>query len=102
MVKHKMTDHHILCKSQSGDSTPQNVIRVTALKHRAYHILFGNRRPEVILQELRVIHKKCEVDYDFKIAWRMVFGDVGPTRAIEALFEEWGFSKYFYGKVQPS
>jgi hypothetical protein len=97
--RNRGTRHHIWPLSRGGTDKPQNIIVVSTVKHRAYHILFSNKLPTEILQELRAIYDRTSCDSSLKDCWRIVFGDIGPTRATEALFEKWGFGKYFYQKV---
>jgi hypothetical protein len=96
---HKLTIHHILCRSKGGDDHPKNILKISRSQHQFYHTLFKNHTPEEILQEIRIIYDNIFLHYDLKVAWRQVFGDIGPTLAMKALFEEWGFSQYFDQKV---
>lgn len=49
------TVHHKLMKSQGGDNSPRNISIVPLNKHRAFHLLFGNKRPHEIADVLNNI-----------------------------------------------
>jgi len=49
----RLEKHHIIPRSRGGNSYGDNVIYITAREHRAYHILFGNMRPEEIIPYLK-------------------------------------------------
>jgi len=44
--------HHILPRSRGGRSKGQNIVKVRKTPHEKYHSLFGNMRPDEILEYL--------------------------------------------------
>jgi len=50
--KNQLTKHHIIPSSRGGKSLESNICMVPRYKHEQYHILFGNRVPEEIIDYL--------------------------------------------------
>lgn len=47
--------HHRCPKSRGGSNEPPNTIKVPHKKHEAWHVVFGNKSPEEIVQDLNNI-----------------------------------------------
>lgn len=43
------TRHHLVPRSQGGQTTPANLLEVPEKVHQAWHYLFGNRTPEQVM-----------------------------------------------------
>lgn len=52
--KARISKHHIIPRSRGGTKTIENIVGLDVEKHRAYHILFGNRLPVEIVENLVV------------------------------------------------
>lgn len=50
----KITKHHLLCTSRDWTSVPENILKIKARVHRAFHIIFDNatipEQFEILLQ----------------------------------------------------
>ena len=51
----KPSHHHILPRSKGGDNQQKNLVVVPAYKHKFWHLLFGNKTPQEILEELKSV-----------------------------------------------
>lgn len=52
MGKRMVNRHHRKPKSHGGNGKPRNISLVPEHLHRAYHMLFSNKTPHEIAQEL--------------------------------------------------
>jgi len=59
----KPTKHHRKPRSLGGSNKPANISRVSAKAHTAYHILFGNKQPREIADELN----RHWIDPDYRL-----------------------------------
>jgi hypothetical protein len=50
--EHRLTVHHRRCRSNGGSDNPENISFVTEKKHQAWHLLFSNKTPQQIVDEL--------------------------------------------------
>jgi hypothetical protein len=48
----RLTRHHIIPTSRAGKDTENNISYVPQRQHEKYHELFGNRKPEEIIDYL--------------------------------------------------
>lgn len=64
----EMTDHHRRPESLGGKFTPENISRVPAGKHRAWHTLFKSHTPQVIADIINKIW--LDPDWEFVVVPR--------------------------------
>ena len=74
--------HHRCPKSRNGSNEPPNVIRVPARKHEAYHVVFGTKSPQEIIDDLNNIW--FYPDYEVSIKKR---DPIPPSNQKKILFE---------------
>ena len=82
------TRHHVVPTSRGGTSDNSNIIMKTTREHRAYHVLFGNRTPEEIIELLTSGHYQL-ADRSKWSAWRILFDHLGPVEAAAIVKSEW-------------
>ena len=58
--------HHKKCRSNGGNTSNRNCVRVDAKRHYFWHALFGNMTGEEIAQEIN----KLWLDGDYKVVRR--------------------------------
>lgn len=51
-----LTRHHKRCVSNGGDDSPDNVVLISDVKHRAFHTLFENMDAYGIAEKLNSIY----------------------------------------------
>ena len=61
--KTRLTVHHRRCKSNGGRNQPENLVYVDQLKHRAWHILFGNMK----IDQIAYVLNNTWIDPRFKL-----------------------------------
>lgn len=74
-MRKKLTRHHRKCKSNGGTDLPTNISMVPESHHRAWHILFGNKGVEQIVELLndvwvdpyyKVTYERREVQFEIQ------------------------------------
>jgi hypothetical protein len=48
--------HHLTPRSKNGDDEPENILLLNMLRHQAWHILFGHKSLEEVIQLLLRLH----------------------------------------------
>lgn len=48
----KLTKHHVIPRSRGGGGLENNIALVPRIPHETYHNLFGNRKPDEIIDYL--------------------------------------------------
>lgn len=87
------TWHHIVSQSIGGPDIPENKYRWTIKKHRAYHQLFYNFLPSIVIKiigewsdEKGELNIKKMGAKNFR-AWKRAFGDWKPAEVIQFIEE---------------
>ena len=55
--------HHRKCRSHGGSDEGENISIVDERQHKAYHLLFGNMRPQQVADKLNGVY----IDPEFKL-----------------------------------
>lgn len=63
MTKPIYSRHHRKCRSNGGGDDNRNISYLPLKKHRAWHLLFGNKEPKEIAREINVLY--LDPDYEF-------------------------------------
>lgn len=59
----KYSRHHRKPKSLGGTGEPRNIVWIPQRKHDAFHLLFGNKTPQQIADEITTFY----LDPDFRL-----------------------------------
>lgn len=87
------SEHHIISQSIGGPDISENKYRWAKKKHRAYHQLFYNYIPSIVIVIIEGWSDKNGDLEAMKVgsgnlkAWRRVFGDQKPAQAIQFIKE---------------
>lgn len=60
---HKLTRHHRKLESQNGSNHPQNISFVPLYKHRAWHALYDDLPPHLIIENFRQDYEVFGTDF---------------------------------------